>query len=413
MKLPKASGGASWQRRVLTSSRLTCATWTSKASASIGAKIDERTNFEGAKWEAELSFTGADGGRGREMYSVDTSAGEIVTVQLPPIDGEFLFLVKGAQAEDTDTCKGGRGAILMGKLQLKAASILHVLVGGKSKTNGRASGGGGGSFVVLGDDLLFAAGGGGGAGEQGDGTDASLTEEGDRGGASTFVSVQTSQVCPAGLEGEEAEEEPTATTFLVKARSLVSCDCEQEELAGSKTRRTARGASRTADWEEVTSLLCSPAHRQCPQATPVGLEEVELVQDMEVVEEGVTVEEEEAIEVVREEEEEEVSSIPAWNKLLAALVSLASARRAIMYSTQATKGMDTFRFSLSTQAEHEAPERSDWSFLSIKKYLSVIRIKLSSFCQQRNGSLNALRGSVNCILHRHNVGAPETESPKV
>ena len=52
----------------------------------------------------------------------------------------------------------------------------------RSKLNGRASGGGGGSFVVLGDDLLFAAGGGGGAGEQGDGTDASLTEDGDRGG---------------------------------------------------------------------------------------------------------------------------------------------------------------------------------------------------------------------------------------
>ncbi|EKX36660.1 hypothetical protein GUITHDRAFT_145612 [Guillardia theta CCMP2712] len=130
-----------------------------------GAELDACTNFEGVKWETDLCFTG-----------------KIVSVQLPPVDGEFFFLVQGAQAEDTESYKGGRGAILSGRLQLKGSSLLHILVGGKSKLNGRASGGGGGSFVVLGDDLLFAAGGGGGAGEQGDGTDASLTEDGDRGG---------------------------------------------------------------------------------------------------------------------------------------------------------------------------------------------------------------------------------------
>ena len=66
-----------------------------------------------------------------DKKAVDVGVGKIVSVQLPPVDGEFFFLVQGAQAEDTESYKGGRGAILSGRLQLKGASLLHVLVGGK------------------------------------------------------------------------------------------------------------------------------------------------------------------------------------------------------------------------------------------------------------------------------------------
>lgn len=107
-----------------------------------------------------------------------------------PFSAHYRITAQGAKAADGEfgNLKGGRGAIISATFSLKAGDILIVLCGGKSATN-CSSGGGGGTFVALNeitlDNLLIAAGGGGGTrgldGEDGNGMDASLDENGSDG----------------------------------------------------------------------------------------------------------------------------------------------------------------------------------------------------------------------------------------
>ena len=84
-----------------------------------------------------------------------------------PADGVYTIEVWGAQAGNTSSNSGGKGARMKGDFTLTQGTVLKILVGqqGTLTSNSYCSGGGGGSFVVKSDNTkLVIAGGGGGVG---------------------------------------------------------------------------------------------------------------------------------------------------------------------------------------------------------------------------------------------------------
>ena len=112
--------------------------------------------------------------------------GEIVKLVIP-CSGVFSITARGAQAEDGEVKRGGKGAVITAEFDLEKGAVLLILCGGKSGRVGPSSGGGGGSFVAVNNrhNLLIAAGGGGGTrghdGDDLDGKDANVEEDGSAG----------------------------------------------------------------------------------------------------------------------------------------------------------------------------------------------------------------------------------------
>ena len=113
-----------------------------------------------------------------------------------PENAIYTITAQGASGgSQTDSTNPGKGAIISGEIELKKGDRLFLLVGqqGYGRGGDIDAGGGGGSFVVIEDtnssDILqvgslsvpvtplIIAGGGSGEPEDGEGTDASLTEE--------------------------------------------------------------------------------------------------------------------------------------------------------------------------------------------------------------------------------------------
>ena len=86
-----------------------------------------------------------------------------------PYTGEYRIEAIGAAGgygEDSVIKNGGRGARMIGKVNLTKDEIIHILVGQQGErgsSNPETSGGGGGTFVVRANNTpLIIAGGGGG-----------------------------------------------------------------------------------------------------------------------------------------------------------------------------------------------------------------------------------------------------------
>lgn len=119
-----------------------------------------------------------------------------------PMSGAYKFIVKGAKGADSNTNKGGSGAIITAIVEMKQGDQLDILVGGMSKSrNFMQAGGAGGTFISLNGkkNPFIIAGGGGGSGSK-DGKDASLTEDGSDGRGSIHGKGGISGEC-----GQDAE----------------------------------------------------------------------------------------------------------------------------------------------------------------------------------------------------------------
>lgn len=130
---------------------------------------------------------------GNPLYGKVTSNNGVQSWVVPE-DGTYTIEARGAQGgvPITYQTKGGLGAIVSGTFNLKAGTVLKILVGQKGCAYGYDGGGGGGSFVaavdptspytflVTGDPIkpLIAAGGGGGGACNNNGMDASITPNG-------------------------------------------------------------------------------------------------------------------------------------------------------------------------------------------------------------------------------------------
>ena len=136
-----------------------------------------------------------------DTYAGTTLEGEVISHEgiqewIVPHDGVYKLTAKGAAGGDQpESTKPGRGAIISGTVNLKRGDRLFIVVGQMGYSTGTSdtdAGGGGGSFIVIEDpsssDILkvgtlnvpvtplIIAGGGSGEPEDGEGTDASLTE---------------------------------------------------------------------------------------------------------------------------------------------------------------------------------------------------------------------------------------------
>jgi|GEM_PF-614037 len=132
--------------------------------------------FDPPLLSASLTFTscGYNGDFGPTQGAADSTYGPgIVTVQngiqlwTVPYNGVYEFIAAGADGSHgginpSGYGGGGRGAIMKGKIQLTAGTVLKILVGQQGKHGTSAGGGGGGTFVAtLNNTPLIVAGGGG------------------------------------------------------------------------------------------------------------------------------------------------------------------------------------------------------------------------------------------------------------
>ncbi len=118
-----------------------------------------------------LTNCGAQGQFGPSQGDADNTYGPgVVSVQngiqywTVPFTGTYEFEVAGADGSHNGSGYGGggRGAIMKGKTQLTAGTVLKILVGQQGKHGNSAGGGGGGTFVADGNNTpLIVAGGGG------------------------------------------------------------------------------------------------------------------------------------------------------------------------------------------------------------------------------------------------------------
>ena len=137
-----------------------------------------------------------------------------------PYTGEYRIEAIGAAGgygEDSDIKNGGRGARMIGNVNLTKDEIIHILVGQEGKrgsSNDKTSGGGGGTFVVRASNTpLIIAGGGGGIksmSAQDLGCDASINTTGNAGHKS-----------PSGSGGSNGHGGNTAGEHLGKGRIFI------------------------------------------------------------------------------------------------------------------------------------------------------------------------------------------------
>jgi hypothetical protein len=134
---------------------------------------------------------GATGQFGPNQTQVNTAYGSSnlsgsVTVQgngiqtfTVPVTGPYRITATGAQGgSESPTKFGGRGARMIGDINLTAGTVLKIVVGQEGGATATYYGGGGGSFVAtIANVPLVVAGGGGGAGGTGggNGVDATIT----------------------------------------------------------------------------------------------------------------------------------------------------------------------------------------------------------------------------------------------
>ena len=180
-------------------------------------------------FKAVFTNLGASGNEGPDStgshYTSQDHDGQVrlssgIQLWTVPYTGEYRIEAIGAAGgygEDSVIKNGGRGARMIGKVNLTKGEIIHILVGQQGErgnSNQKTSGGGGGSFVVRANDTpLIIAGGGGGiksVSAQDLGCDASINTTGNAGHKS-----------PSGSGGSNGHGGNTAGEHSGKGRIFI------------------------------------------------------------------------------------------------------------------------------------------------------------------------------------------------
>jgi hypothetical protein len=98
-----------------------------------------------------------------------------------PYNGVYEFIAAGADGSHgglnpSGFGGGGRGAIMQGKIQLTAGTVLKILVGQQGKHGTSAGGGGGGTFVATSNNTPLIVAGGGGSSRSGPNLNLSIMD---------------------------------------------------------------------------------------------------------------------------------------------------------------------------------------------------------------------------------------------